>query len=825
MSCRTAALAPRCATTAALSFTLRGRAHRAARRILRALLLAAGIWLAGLLATVAARAAEADTAAAAPGQDAVEAPDPALQPVVVQARRRTERLFDAPVAVTVESGRELQEQDAVLFDDIARLVPNLRMVQSPQSVSALDVTMRGQTAIRSAIAFDPAIGIYVDGVYVANGQAAMNTLLDIDKVEIVRGAQGTLFGRNNTGGSISFVTNRPQLHVDSAELAVDSGTFGLFQGRGVFNLALDDTVALRLAYQDNQREGYGSSVGSGQGGFGNQHRYQVRLGALWQPDPGFDAYWTYEHFDASEVGALLHPLHGTQVEQLGQLLGQVPQLSQQGVPGLVNVAPVVIPDNFYQTDADYPSHDRTQLDATQLTLTQALGATTRAKLILGYRHLGNDTAIDVDATTLPFANTNLSNASSQKSAELQLGGSARGQAVNWVGGLYWFRDDGSAPSVLQPASAAYINDFNALLPPGSLPVSPVPVIESNSLQNLSRAAFVHGEAQLSERWAAAAGLRHTNDTRRLSENSYAQTPAGPLCTILDQSTGAPANYPGPCPPIEKSVGYAYWSYEFSTRYQLSETQNAYLRIGRGQRSGGWNVPVNTLQDTPFHPEQLTDYELGLKSFLLGGALFLRGDVFYGNYDQMQRLLPRLVGGTPTTYVINAGKARVSGAEIESSMFLSRSWSVQGALGWTDARYVQFLYSPGGGNPTLDLSGNRFNETPRVNAGLGLGYQAPLGSGSLRLHADLAWQDAVQFNVINDFNSQGAYGTLNARATYAAGASTWELAAFGTNLTGRQFAINGGSVATFAPQPAISWQIPGAPRMLGVEVVYRIGNKG
>ena len=729
--------------------------------------------------------------------------------VVVTARRRDEKIVDAPVAVTVQTGEQLKDQNAVLFDDIAREVPNLRMMPSPQSVSALDVTMRGQTSIRSAIAYDPAVGIYVDGVYVANGQAAMSTLLDINRVEIVRGAQGTLFGRDNTGGAISFYTNRPQLDSYNAEVTVDGGARQLFMGRSIVNVPVGDTVALRIAYQDNERDGFGSSVGSGQGDFLNQHRYQARIGGLWHPNAGFDAYWTYEHFEADEVGALLHPLpgpgSGTAVAQLGQ--------AAQLFPG---VAPVVFPQNFYQTGSDFLAHDRTHLDATQLTLDKAIGATTHAKLILGYRHLYNDTAIDVDATSLPFANTELQNSSSQKSAELQLTGTAFDKKLDWVGGLYWFRDDGGAPSQIPPQSLAYQAFFSAV----GGPVVPYPVIESNSLENLSTAGYVHGEYHLTDRWAAAVGLRRTHDTRKLSENAYAATPFGQSCTIIDASTGNPANNGGPCPAIRKSAGFSYWSWELSTHYLVTDNLNAYFRSGRAQRSGGWNVPVNTLQDQPFRPEQLTDYEAGLKADLLGGALLIDGDVFYGNYDDMQRLLPQLVGGTPTTYVINAGKARVSGAELETTMRLPRGWYLHGAFGYTDARYISFLYTPGPGQPAVDLAGNKFYQTPKFNAGLGVGYETAAAGGVLRLYADYAWQDAVQFNVINDFNSQGAYGTLNARVTYAPAGAPWEVAVFGTNLTGRRYAITGGTVAP----NAMAWQIPGAPRLYGVEFSYRFGRQ-
>ncbi|HXW66234.1 MAG TPA: TonB-dependent receptor [Burkholderiaceae bacterium] len=741
-----------------------------------------------------------------------------LGEVVVTARRRDEKIIEAPVAVTVETGEQLKEQDAILFEDVAREVPNLRMMPSPQSVSAMDVTIRGQTALRSAIAYDPAVGIYVDGVYVANGQAAMNTLLDIDTVQIVRGAQGTLFGRNNTGGSISFNTNRPQLGVYSAEVAADGGIEHMFMGRGILNVPMGDTLAFRLAYQNNERDGYGSSIFSGQGDFNDEHRYQVRLGALWRPNGEFDAYWTFEHFNAQEVGALLHPLHGTFVEQIGQL-----------APGF-GLPPVVIPNDFYQTDADLPSHDNTSLDATQLTLTQALGASTSAKLIVAYRHIHNDTAIDVDATSLPLFDTALQNGSSQKSAELQLAGAALEKKLDWVAGLYWFHDDGSAPSQIPAQPVAYQNFFGAFLPasgpllPCPVPITPCPVqvipaavIEVNSLENISSAGFLHGEYHLTERWSAAAGVRRTDDVRKLFENDFTNLPViGTVCTITE--------LPGACPSVNDEVSFSYWSWEFSTRYRVTEELNGYFRTGRGQRSGGWNIPVNSVTEQPFRPEELTDYELGAKADLLNGVWLINADIFMGNYDQMQRLLPELVNGTPSTYVINAGKARVSGAELESDLRLARAWSLRAAFGFTDARYRQFLYSPGDGLPTIDESHNQFYLTPRYNVGLGIGYEEPAWDGIVRLHADYDWQDSEQFSVFNDFNNQGAYGTLNARAAYLFDhQGHWELAAFGTNLGARQYAVTGGSVDIPAsPVPATSWQIPGAPRLYGFELLYRFG---
>jgi len=307
---------------------------------------------------------------------ATAATDSSLEEIIVHARRRDEKLLDVPVAETVVTGQDITDTAAVAIEDALREIPNTLAFKSARSVSALEVTMRGQTAIPSAIVYDPAVGFYVDGVYVANGQGAMGTLLDVDSVEVVRGAQGTLFGRNNTGGSISLSTHRPELDQYSAELSASTGNQSQFGGRGILNLPLSDTFAVRFAYQNNQHQGWGSSIATGQTNFMNEHRDEYRIGALWKPTADFDAYLTYERFSADEVGALLHPLPGTVAAQ---------------IPG------DVVPANFYQTDTGTPEHDGARVESWQMTLREHFSDALSAKLILGYRDLLAVNAYDADA--------------------------------------------------------------------------------------------------------------------------------------------------------------------------------------------------------------------------------------------------------------------------------------------------------------------------------------------------------------------------------------------------------------------------------------------
>ena len=788
----------------------------------------AAAWIALGLAVGSPLGAGADEAPAVAAAAASAGDTNQLQEIIVYARRRAEPIEATPLAISVRSGEELREASAVLLDDIGRDVPNVHMYSSPQSVSALDVTMRGQTVNRSAIVFDPAVGLYVDGVYVANGQGAMMTLLDIDSVEVLRGSQGTLFGRNNTGGSILLLTHRPDLDSPAAEIASSVGDYGEVMSRAIANVPVSGTFGVRFAFQSNDRDGYGSSDSSGQNNLGNQHRYQARLGALWRPDAATDVYFTYERFLASEAGAILHPLAGpapgTLVAQLGAALAPFAM-----IPGIPTVS---FPTDPYRTDGSFPSSDRASTDNLQLTASHTLEGGPTVKLILGYRHLDAVTALDVDASTLPLADSTLINSSNQKSAELQLNDKALGGLLDWVGGLYWFRDDGSAPSVQAPASPEFLGALGqvAALTGGALDLtpffSPLPVYEQNSVMNRSIAAYLHGEYRLTPDWYVAAGLRRTEDRRDLKENDYVIVPA-PVPTQFCTITGAA---PGPCPLISESVSYSFWSWDLSTHYRITPELNAYARAGRSQRSGGWNAPVSSLQDQPFRPEQLTDFELGLKADLLGGALRINGDVFYGNYDDMQRLLAELVNGTPATLVTNAGRAHISGAELESQWRLTRALSLHASFGYTDARYQSFLYQPVAvpGVPATDLSGNDFYQTPRYQGSLAAICDIPTAVGDVTVRADYAWQDKIQFNVINDFNVQPSYGTLNGRVALASPSRSWELALFGTNLTDQHYAYTGGTVEAFAPgpgglpvpTPTIAWNIPGAPRMFGVEGTYR-----
>jgi iron complex outermembrane receptor protein len=448
------------------------------------------------------------------------------------------------------------------------------------------------------------------------------------------------------------------------------------------------------------------------------------------------------------------------------------------------------------------------------------------KLILGYRELLATNNYDPDAEAVSIADVTLRNTSYQKSGELQVSGTTLDKLLDWVGGLYGFRDNGSVPSRLaaQPVIARLEGD----------PFANFPTIETNTAENSSIAAFLHGEYRLASNWSLAAGARRTQDTRSIEDNAFQDLASIGLspqsCTISATPGGIPLGLippGGSCPNISREVAYNYWSWEASLRHRINDDVTSYFRAGHAQRSGGWNLPISSLQDAPFRPETLTDFELGVKSNFLDGRGAVNADVFTGKYDDMQRLFATLVNATPVTEVINAGRARVSGLELDTEFKITDPFPLQARFGYTDARYLQFTQQVDGA--TVDLSHNRFYMTPKYTASFAGIYTIPLQDGKLRLRGDFAWRDSVQFNVINDSNHSGPVGLLGARFAYTSSDDRWEAALFGTNLLDKQYAYIGGTM--LGPVPPViaavngigaiaSWHAAADRRLYGLELIYR-----
>ncbi|MBV8804582.1 MAG: TonB-dependent receptor [Sinobacteraceae bacterium] len=274
--------------------------------------------------------------------------------------------------------------------------------------------------------------------------------------------------------------------------------------------------------------------------------------------------------------------------------------------------------------------------------------------------------------------------------------------------------------------------------------------------------------------------------------------------------------------------YHYWSYQATTDYDINQNLHLYARTGRGQRSGGYSIPISSAAAAaPFKPEELTDYEIGLKTVgLLDGALSFNADYYYGKYRDIQRLLSHLVllpsgQGVFVSSIINAAGATVSGVETEFNWRLLKPLTLTGYGTYTDAHYNDFPYQPTAA-PATNLRDQPFYQTPEWMARLGATYEVPVSYGSWRLNVGWNWQSTTSLMLITDSHGyQPAYNLVDARLSWTSPNKAWEVSVYGTNLTGTHYYTYGQyNNKTFPTTiPRQSFFVVGDPRIYAAEIAY------
>ncbi|MGE0386540.1 MAG: TonB-dependent receptor [Gammaproteobacteria bacterium] len=744
-----------------------------------------------------------------------------IEEVVVHARKRAETVADIPLAITAITADALAQQSISQIYDVAKSAPNVFVKPAAGGHAGVEVSMRGQLVSQSNVQVDSPVGIYFDDVYVAQTKGAAVGMFDLQGVEISRGVQGTLFGRNNTGGAIVFYTRKPELGSYAAELSGTYGTNDTMRGHFIGNLPIGDTLAVRVGYSNMQQDPQGQSVRTG-AGFSGQDQQLWRLSALWQPNERVSAHVVYENNAIDQEVVNRRAIPGTNIAT-ALLAGTRNGLNTSG---LQIPAATLFPSDFHDNSWNFvPDNDHVSVNFYRGTLSAELMPNLMAKVVVGYRTMNAAGGFDVDATpALNLESFHFGGGSQQFTVEPQISGKLFDDRLDWVAGYFHFEDDGN----LRSNTFAYaVNNAN--------PASPIRnkvAIDEKSL-NESDAGYVHGEYALTPAWKIAAGVRYTVDTRELTPNRVFNPQTTNLCLVrLRTASPAPAAAPGGgCLDTTVTTDFDYWSWEASSHYRFNDQWSAYVRFGQGQKSGGYNTPLFALDAPAFKPEELNDYEFGVKaSGLAGGTLGFSAAYFYGDYGNMQRLITvRLpgAGATTQTLTLNAGAATIQGIEVQFDWTPTDRLTVTGSTGWLDASYDEFIATditaPGTG---FDLSGQPFYYAPENSAYLGASYEIPLAAGKLRIGGGWRYQSDTSLAVIAYANAgQDAYSVFDARATWFSPDGRWEVSLFGTNLTDEEYLV-GASVQSAGVDPSLIANsgsvIPGDERVIGGTVTWRWG---
>jgi iron complex outermembrane receptor protein len=720
-----------------------------------------------VLATTAADRAQA--ADAAPGAQA----NSSLDEVVVTARRREEGLQDVPVAVSAFSVEQLESRQVFDLAGLNGQVPNLTIYAARGSNTTLTAYIRGIGQADPLWGVDPGVGLYLDDVYIARPQGALLDVYDIARVEVLRGPQGTLYGKNTLGGAIKYVSAE-QTPEFKARLEGTLGNYGRTYGKGMINVPIGGTASLRLSGALLKRDGYGNNLFTGQD-ISDQDTKAARASFRWQPTDSLDVRLAADLTrDDSTVRAAQrlapNPLQAAIYRQA---------LSPQN------------PDPF-DTNSGMVPVNKTDTNGYSLTVGWTPGGPWSVKSISAYREGDTETSIDFDTLPIAIADVGATYKDHSFSQEVQLLYSA--DAFTAVGGVYYF--DGSAGGQVR-------NTFLGGTPLASFGDT------QGKVATESLAGFGEGTWKATDRLNVTAGLRYTSEKKsaRVLNRAYSNNAfTTPIATVSD---------------FDKSKTFTSFLPKLSVDYRLTDATMAYASAARGFKSGGYNVRANSVavprSAEPFNDEQATTYEIGTKNTFAGGGVTLNVAYFYTDYKDVQLSVFTSftqANGTQGFFgdFTNAGKATVQGVELEFTARPVDAWALQANGSYLNARYDEFI------SRGVNIANTqRFTNAPKWQGGVTSTYTFALGSAG-----NLGWQVGATYQTevwpttdLSPAIRQGSYGLVNSSLNWTSADSTWRASLWGKNLTDKSYRTTGYNI----PALGILTGFYGPPREYGVTVSY------
>lgn len=635
-----------------------------------------------------------------------------LEEIVVSARRKEESLQDVPLAITALSGAQIQERGIANIETLGTSVPGLVVAPGPGGRAAPLISIRGQRVQEQTMLADAAIGFYFGDILYARTDGSGGAFFDLEAVEVLKGPQGTLFGRNTTGGAVLVRPNRP---TDSFDANVTLG-FGSRDGNTqevMVNVPLSDTVSVRFAGKREQQDGYIKDLLRPGVELNETDMTAGRVSVLFKPSASF------ENLTVASV------------------------FQDKGSPlGWRDVRPGVVSDEQYRriyetSSGKIQGNDLRTWDVAN-TSTLELDNGMTAKLILGYRDILRDDRIDLDAQPTSGAlYINYNTDVQQFTAEAQLLGQSFDDRLDWIVGLYHYKERG-----FNENNFSAIEDFDGLgIAHG---------------KNTSNSIFAQGTFELTDSLSLTAGARITEDEREAdirnqwrAGSAMADVMGGVTCRLFDQGVAI-----DPCSVRNKKT-WTEPTWLVSLNYEITPETMVYLSHRHGYRSGTLQIRGDTVEqlNTPADPEFVDDIELGMKT-QWGGAVPGRFNIaaYYSEYDDAQRLQNGLAsdGITPTSLLLNAGSAEIMGIEADFTLALTPSFELSGFVDFMDAKYTRFgLFNAATGN-TDDISNWMMGSTPEFKFGATARYTWDLGSevGELVLFGNYYYTDGY---LSDDFN--------------------------------------------------------------------------
>ncbi len=730
-----------------------------------------------------------------------------VEEITVTARKREESLQRTPVAITAFTSQDMEARNLTNLMGLADFAPNVAISSSNAgsgSGSNSQITIRGVGQLDFLITTDPGVGTYVDGIYFARSMGGVMDLLDLQRVEILRGPQGTLYGKNTIGGAINLISRKPGNDF-GGYAEVTTGRFNRLDMRASANLPIiDDKLAAIVSVSSKNRDGYGYRTTDGEQ-LGTVDSAAARAAIRWRP--------------SGEVTVDL-AVDGTRKRQssvvttLTAINPNAPVLNLYNAVSFLSggVNPPytpVVPADPYVSSGTGPNQDDLDTWGVSGIVTWEKDNLT-IKSLTGYRELRAHFGRDGDNSPLPYLETHNDDSQHQFSEELQLSGLNLDDRLKWVAGLYYFSEHATDYTKTKLASGLY-QGLEAL-PAAMIPLAPgvfaggagnpVNVLFDNdflidsAITTRNYSGYVHATYNIVDQLGLTLGARYTHEKKKYFINDVRASSGVP---IVDN--------------VHVADSWSSFSPKAGLEYQVNDHVLSYFTVSRGFKSGGFNGRPTTsaAEVQAYDPEYLTAYEVGVKSEFLDHRVRLNVTGFYYNYKDIQLTVSTATpDGNFVALTENAGRAHSKGIEVELQAAPVEGLLIEGSAGYIDAHYTDV------GTAQNVTTNSKFVYTPEWTANSSISYSFALGNaGTLTLRGNWSYRSKYYVNPQNDEAlSQDGFSLLGARVTYEDPQQRWKVALFATNLTNKKYINNGvGTLDSFGLAEAYF----GRPREWGLMV--------
>ncbi|MBM4223193.1 MAG: TonB-dependent receptor [Gammaproteobacteria bacterium] len=723
--------------------------------------------------------------------------DAGLQEIVVTAQKREQRLVDVPIAITALSGDALDRRGITDVQGLEGFTPNLQISPTPGNSTSAQIAIRGRVTSNPALTWEPAVGIYVDGVYIGKTQGALFDLIEIDRIEVLRGPQGTLWGRNALAGAFNIVTRSPSGEA-SGSATMSLGNFSALGGKVSIDFPKIGETKVNLAVASQRRDGWvdnrvgnlptppGRAASTSE--LNNINSKSVRLAVDAPVNESFKIAYRGDYNDINQNAS-----HS--------------QLYRTLLPFL---APYVSTSRQEKATVDGPSFERSETQGHSLTLEWQLNDSNTLRSITAKRKLTWEDGLDLDGSPLNIAHTQRLSDYDSVSQEMQWIGNTG--ALSYVAGLYYFKDDGFTDN-----PQAFFVEFG---PRG------VRFKSQYGFETRALAAFGQVDYAINDQFAATAGVRYTDEDKSIAR-------CAGLVGVFDYV---------PCITRAKTSFSDVTPLAVLT-WRPSDSFAAYAKYAEGFKSGGFNgeagdpanpIPVNVAQvQTPYLPESLESIEVGGKWLFAGNRGYANIAIFNNDSQDIQLSIFEAKGAANST-VKNAGEANVKGLEVELGYQFPQGTQLQFALGKMDGEFDRYL------DRGVDVAFNRalvHSPETTISATVDAALGRILGA-EVRLLLDASYIDdyllyaypvkvlpatdpsSVNSALANDTRVP-SYTLVNARLSFdgvEVGGAQVDVALWSKNLMDKKYIQN---MIDFGPGFGSLTQVYyGTPRTYGIELTGR-----